>query len=214
LKKALYGIKKYPRAGYSRLEKYLQQEGFKKGIVDNNIYNKTIGDNQLIVVVYVDEIIFGGNMNNKGIFISQTKYIKEMLNKFRMEYCAPINTPMVISCKLRKYDEFPETNQTLYMSMIDILLYLTTSRLNIMQAIGLVAWFQVAPKETHVCSMKKIFIYLKGTLDFSLWYSRGEDFTLTSYTNVDWADNVVDRKSTRGRAFFLGNNVVSWLNNK
>jgi hypothetical protein len=107
-------------------------------------------------VVYVDDIIFGGNMkemfqefaiemqkefemsmlgelsfflglqisqSDKGIFISQTKYIKEMLKKFRMEYCTPINTPMVTGCKLRKNDESPKGNKTLYKSMIGSLLY-------------------------------------------------------------------------------------------
>jgi hypothetical protein len=66
--------------------------------------------------------------------------------------------------------------------MIGILLYLTTSRPDIMQVVGLVAWFQAAPKETHVQAVKIIFRYLKGTLDFILWYSRGEYFTLTTYT--------------------------------
>jgi hypothetical protein len=83
-----------------------------------------------------------------------------------------------------------------------------------MQAVGLVAWFQDAPKETHVKVVKIIFKYLKGTLDFDLWYSRGEYFTLTTYTDVDWVGNVDDRKSTSGGAFFLGNNLVSWLRKK
>jgi hypothetical protein len=247
LKKSLYGIKQAPRAWYSRLDKYLQQQGFKRGIVDNNIYIKTVGENQLIVVVYVDDIIFGGSMNkmcqefaiemqkefemsmlgelsfflglqisqfDKGIFISQTKYIKEMLKKFRMEDCAPVNTPMVTGCKLSKDDESLEENQTLYRSMIGNLLYVMTSRPDIMQAVGLVAWFQAAPKETHVQAVKIIFKYLKGTLDFGLWYSRGEYFTLTTYTDVDWAGSVDDRKSTSGGAFFLGNNLVSWLSKK
>jgi hypothetical protein len=56
-----------------------------------------------------------------------------------------------------------------------------------MQAVGLVARFQSAPKETHVQAIKRIFKYLKGTLDFGLWYSRSKDFTLTTYTDVDWA---------------------------
>jgi hypothetical protein len=62
LKKTIYGIKQAPRAWYSRLEKYLQQQGFKRGIDDSNFYIKTIAENQLIVVVYVDEIIFWGSM--------------------------------------------------------------------------------------------------------------------------------------------------------
>jgi hypothetical protein len=105
----------------------------------------------LIIVVYVDDIIFGSNddrmsqkfaeemqkefemsmlgelsfflglqitQTNKGIFISQTKYIKEMLKKFGMEDCKPVSTPMVTGCKLSKEDESKEANQTLYRSMI------------------------------------------------------------------------------------------------
>jgi hypothetical protein len=62
--------------------------------------------------------------------------------------------------------------------MIRILLYVTASRPYILQEVGLVAQFQGAAKETHVQAIKRIFKYLKGTLDFDLWYSRGEYFTL------------------------------------
>jgi hypothetical protein len=243
LKKALYGLKQAPRAWYSRLDKYLQQQGFKRGAANNNIYIKIDNENMLIIVVYVDDIIFGSNddrmsqnfaeemqkefemsmlgelsfflglqisQSSKGIFISQTKYIKEMLKKFRMEDCAPVSTPMITGCKLRKDDESPKANQTLYRSMIGSLLYVTTSRPYIMQAIGLVARFQSAPKETHVQAVKRIFRYLKGTLDFVLWYSRSKDFTLTTYTDADWEGSIDDKKSTSGGALFLGNCLVSW----
>jgi hypothetical protein len=128
LKKSLYGLKKTLRAWYSRLDKYLQQQGFKIGVVDSNIYIKTDIEDMLIIVVYVDDIIFGSNVDRmsqkfakemqkefemsilgessfflglqitqsrKGIFISQTKYIKEMLKKFGMEDCALVSTPMI-----------------------------------------------------------------------------------------------------------------------
>jgi hypothetical protein len=65
---------------------------------------------------------------DKGIFVSQTKYVKEILKKFRMEDCTLVSTPMVIGCKLRKNDESLEENQTLYRSMIRRLLYVRTSR--------------------------------------------------------------------------------------
>jgi hypothetical protein len=70
------------------------------------------------------------------IFISQTKYIIEMLKKFGMEDCKPITTPMQTSCKLSKDDYSKSTNQRQYMSMIGILLYVTTSRLDVMQEVG------------------------------------------------------------------------------
>jgi hypothetical protein len=137
-----------------------------------------------------------------------------MLKKFRMEDCALVNTPMVTCCKLRKYDEYLEENQTMYRSMIDNLLYVTASRLDIMQVVGLVAWFQDAPKHIHVQVVKRIFRYLKGTLEFVLWYSRGEYFTRTTYMGTDWVGSVDDRKSTSGGTLFLGNSLVSWLNKK
>jgi hypothetical protein len=83
---------------------------------------------------------------DEGIFISQTKYIKEMLNKFKMEVCKPMSTPMVTGCKLRKDDESKEADQRLYISMIFSPLYVTTSRLDVMKAVGQVIIFQVEPK--------------------------------------------------------------------
>ena len=67
-----------------------------------------------------------------GIFISQTKYIKEMLKKSRMEYCKSISTPMITSCKLREDDGSKEVDQRLYRPMTGSLLYVTSSRPDVM----------------------------------------------------------------------------------
>jgi hypothetical protein len=101
--------------------------------------------------------------SNQGIFISQTKYIREMLKRFRMEDCKPVITPMQTNCKLSKDDDSKSTDQRQYRSMIGNLLYVTTSRLDVMQVVGQVARFQAAPKESHVLAVKRIFRYLKGT---------------------------------------------------
>jgi hypothetical protein len=69
---------------------------------------------------------------NQGIFISQTKYIREMLKKFGMEDCKPVITPMQTSCKLSKDDDSKSTDQRQYRSMIGSLLYVTTLRPDIM----------------------------------------------------------------------------------
>jgi hypothetical protein len=119
------------------------------------------------------------------IFISQTKYIKELLKKFKMEYLKLVSTPMVTSCKLSKYDESKEVDQRLYRSMIGSLLYVTTSRLDVMQAVGQVEIFQVAPKETHVLPVKRILIYLKGTTDIGLWYQKGNELTMIAYKDAN-----------------------------
>jgi hypothetical protein len=94
---------------------------------------------------------------NQGIFISQTKYIREMLKRFGMEDCKPFTTPMKTNFKLSKDDDSKSTDQRKYRSMISILLYVTASRPDVMQAVGQVERFQVAPKESHVLVVKRIF---------------------------------------------------------
>ena len=82
-----------------------------------------------------------------GIFISQTKYIMDMLNKFRMKDCKPVSTFMVTGWKLRKDDEYKEVKKRCYRSMIGSFLYVTTSRLDVMQAAGQVSRFQQLQKK-------------------------------------------------------------------
>jgi hypothetical protein len=101
--------------------------------------------------------------SNQGIFISQTKYIREMLKRFKMEDCKPVITPMKTSCKLSKDDDSKSIDQRKYRSMIGSLLYVKSSRPDVMPAVGQVTQFQAAPKESHVLSIKRIFRYLKGT---------------------------------------------------
>lgn len=149
-----------------------------------------------------------------GIFISKSKYIKEMLKKFGMEDCKLASTPIIIGCKLRKDDESKEVDQKLYKSMIGRLLYVTSSRSYVMQAVGQVARFQATPKETHVLAVKRIFRYLKGTIEFGLWYPKGNKLTLVAYTDADWEGNIDDIKSTSGATFYLGDCLVSWSSKK
>jgi hypothetical protein len=130
--------------------------------------------------------------SNQGIFISQTKYIREMIKRFRMEDCKPFTNPMQTSCKLRKDDDSKSTDQRQYMSMIGSLLYVTAFRTYVMQAVGQVARFLTALNESHVLAVKSIFRYLKGTKEFGLWYPKGNDLSLIPYTDADWAGCIDD----------------------
>jgi hypothetical protein len=247
MKKFLYGLKQAPCAWYHRLDTYLQDKGFKRGTIDNNLYIKIEGNDMLIVLVYVDDIIFGSNnaslvkwfasamqskfemymigelsfflglqinQKSEGIFISQEKYLREMLKRFQKEDSKPMSTPMVTGCKLNKDDDSPDVDQSSYRSMIDSLLYITTSRPDIMHVVGMVGRYQAAPKQSHLLVVKRIFRYLKGTMDYGLWYPRNQNFQLSVYSDIDWANYVDERKSTSGGAFFLGDSLVSWLRKK
>lgn len=102
-----------------------------------------------------------------------------MLKKFGMENVKPVCTPMAIGCKLSKDVESWKIDQSIYRSMIGGLLYLTTTRPNIMNAIYLVAIFQQDPRETHVVVIVKIiFRYSKRTKDYGLWYPKRSNFTM------------------------------------
>ena len=127
------------------------------------------------------------SQTREGLFISQAKYLKDMLKRYGMEDCAPMSTPMTTNFKLSKDDDSPPADATHYRSIIGALLYLTAIRPDIMQAVGMAGRFQSAPKQSHLLAVKRILRYLKGTPDFGLWYPKSSTLTVTTYTDADWA---------------------------
>ena len=98
--------------------------------------------------------------------------------------------------------------------MIGSLLYLTTSRPDIMFSVCMCARFQANPKETHVIAVKRILRYLKHTPSIGLWYPKGAIFELVGYFDSDYAGYKVDRKSTSGGCHLLDRSLVSWSSKK
>jgi hypothetical protein len=76
------------------------------------------------------------------------------------------------------------------------------------------ARFQSNPKESHLLAVKRIFRYLKGTENMSLFYPRSDTFDLKGFTDADYAGDLVNRKSTSGTLQFLGSCLVSWASKK
>ena len=98
--------------------------------------------------------------------------------------------------------------------MIGFLLYLTTSRPDIMFTVCLCARYQSCPKESHLLTVKRIFRYLKDTPTLGLWYPKDSSFILHAYSNVDFGSCKLDRKSTSGTCQFLGKMLISWFSKK
>ena len=98
-----------------------------------------------------------------GIYITQSKYVKEILKFFGLEDSKPVSTPMVTGHKLSKNDDSTKVNQTLYRSMIGKLQYVVLSRPDIALSIGIVVRFFSNPSENHLMAVKRIMRYLKGT---------------------------------------------------
>ncbi|KAK8942669.1 hypothetical protein KSP39_PZI009511 [Platanthera zijinensis] len=149
-----------------------------------------------------------------GIFISQTKFTKELLKKFGMENATSMRTPMASAMSLDKDEKGKPFDETKYRSIIGSLLYLTASRPDIMFSTCVCARFQVNSKESHYIAAKRILRYLKGTPNLGLWYPRSNDSELIGFSDADFAGSKDDRKSTSGTCQFLGRRLISWSSKK
>ncbi|GKA05750.1 putative ribonuclease H-like domain-containing protein [Tanacetum coccineum] len=133
-----------------------------------------------------------------GIFISQDKYVDEILKKFRFTKVKTASTPIETQKPLLKDEDGEEVDVHMYRSMIGSLMYLTSSRPDIMFVVCACARYQVNPKVSHLHAVKRIFRYLKGQPKLGLWYPKDSPFDLVAYTDSDYARASLDRKSTIG----------------
>jgi hypothetical protein len=117
----------------------------------------------------------------EGTFISQTKYIQDILTKFGMKDVKPIKTPMRTNGHLDLDTEGNSVDQKVYWSMVGSLLYLCASRPDIMLSVYMCARFQADPKEVHLRAVKRILRYLVHAPKFGLWYPKGSTFDLIGY---------------------------------
>ncbi|GJV44020.1 putative ribonuclease H-like domain-containing protein [Tanacetum coccineum] len=148
--------------------------------------------------------------NKEGIFISQDKYVAEILKKFDLVHVKAAITPMETKLPLTKDEEAFDVDVHLYRSMIGSLMYLTASRPDIMYAVCVCSRFQVTPKTSHLNAVKRIFKCLKGKPNLGLWYPRESPLDLAAFSDSDYGGSNLDRKSTTGGCQFLGQRLISW----
>ncbi|GJR57987.1 putative ribonuclease H-like domain-containing protein [Tanacetum coccineum] len=178
VEKALYGLHQAPRAWYETLSTYLLDNRFQRGKIDKNLFIRRDKGDILLVQVYVDDIIFGSTKKSLC-----TEFEKMMHKKFQMSSIA--STPMETQKPLLKDEDGKEVDVHLYRSMIGSLMYLTSSRHDI--------------------------IYLKGQPKLGLWYLKDSPFDLVAYTNSDYAGASLDRKSTIGIGVNAGDSKLMLL---
>ncbi|GJS89484.1 retrovirus-related pol polyprotein from transposon TNT 1-94 [Tanacetum coccineum] len=186
LRKALHGLKQAPRAWYDELSKFLISKGFTK---DPPIPTRLF-------------------------FIKSCQIYFIDSEKHGMEKGQSIGTPMATKPKLDADLSGEPVDQTDYRSKIGSLMYLTSSRPDIVQVVCYCARYQARPTEKHLKEVKRIFRYLRGTIHMGLWYPKGSGFELTAFSDADHAGCVDTRKSTSGGIQFLGDKLVSWMSKK
>nr|GFB22875.1 hypothetical protein [Tanacetum cinerariifolium] len=173
IRKALYGLKQAPRVWYDELSKFLTSKGFTNGTIDPTLFT----------IRYEEDILLA-------------KYALKILHKHGMEKEQSIGTPMATKPKLDANLNGNPVDQTDYHSKIKSLMYLTSSRPDIVQAVCYSARYQSWPTEKHLKEVKKIFRYLRGTINMGQWYPNGSSFGLTAFSDADHAGCIDTRKST------------------
>ncbi|GJZ37746.1 retrovirus-related pol polyprotein from transposon TNT 1-94 [Tanacetum coccineum] len=189
LKTALYDLKQAPRAWYDMLSSFLISQHFSKGAVDPTLFTRQAG-NDLLLSSLIDRDKATEDSDfllPRGIFINQSKYASEIVKKYGLLTTDFVDTPMVEKNKLDEDLQGKQVNATLNRSMIGYLMYLTSSRPDLIYAVCLCALYQAKPTEKHLQAVKRIFRYLKGTINMGLWYSKDIDMLLTTYADADHA---------------------------
>ena len=140
------------------------------------------------------------NLEAGSIWIGQQTYTQDLLIRFKMDNCKPVDTPFETNTKLRKTEEGETTcDRGRYQSAVGSLLYLSTkTRPDIAYAVGVVSRYCSNPSSTHWVAVKRILRYLQGTSNLGLLYSTQFISTVSGYSDADWAGDVGDRKSTTG----------------
>ncbi|GJS47857.1 retrovirus-related pol polyprotein from transposon TNT 1-94 [Tanacetum coccineum] len=132
----------------------------------------------------------------RGIFLNQSKYTLGSLKKYGMESCDPVDTSMVEKSKLDEDLKGKAVDPTHYRRMIGTLMYLTSSRPDLVFVVCMCARYQARPTKKHLHAVKRIFRYLRGTVHWGLWYSKDSSIALTAFANAEHAGCQDTRRST------------------
>ena len=149
-----------------------------------------------------------------GLFLTQHKYIRELLANSNMSGAKDISTPMSTSQTLQLIDGTAAVDSTEFRRVIGSLQYLSLTRPDISFAVNKLSQFMHKPSTSHWTATKRLLRYLKQTIFYGIQINRAGSSVLHTYSDADWAGNVDDRTSTSAYISFLGPNPISWTSKK
>eukprot|EP00253_Pinus_taeda_P004703 PITA_04703 len=154
------------------------------------------------------------SQNATSIKLSQAKYARDLLERFRMTNYKPASTPFLSGVCLEDGGDTPLVDNTLYRQLVGSLLYLTHSRPDLSYAVGAVSRYVQEPHELHWNAAKRILRDVQGTITFGIHYVAGTALNLLGFTDSDSAGDNIDRKSTSGYSLSLGSSPICWSSKK
>ncbi|XP_050918383.1 secreted RxLR effector protein 161-like [Lathyrus oleraceus] len=149
-----------------------------------------------------------------GVLFVKRDNAENILKKFGMYGCKPIDIPLVVNEKLKKEDDGRLVDASMYRSLVGSLFYLTTLRPDLMFAASLLSRFMSKPSHLHPGAAKRVLRYVMGTMEHGIRFEKNSKLEAKGYCDSDWAGSVDDMKSTSGYVFNLGSGVISWYSKK
>uniref|UniRef100_A0A2N9FA47 Integrase catalytic domain-containing protein n=1 Tax=Fagus sylvatica TaxID=28930 RepID=A0A2N9FA47_FAGSY len=152
--------------------------------------------------------------SKEGIFVSQRKYVLDLLVETGMLACKPIDTPIEQNHRLGEDVDDTPVDRERYQKLVGKLIYLSHTRPDIAFAVSVVSQFMHAPCEKHMEAVYRILRYLKSAPGKGLMLYKNGHLEVEGYTDADWAGSITDRRSTSGYCTFVGGNLVTWRSKK
>uniref|UniRef100_A0A2N9ISY4 Reverse transcriptase Ty1/copia-type domain-containing protein n=1 Tax=Fagus sylvatica TaxID=28930 RepID=A0A2N9ISY4_FAGSY len=149
-----------------------------------------------------------------GLFLSQRRYISDLLKKTNMHEAKPVSSPLASSTVLSKFGGTALSDPSTYRSVVGSLQYLSLTRPDLAFAVNKVCQYMSHPTDDHWSAVKRILRYLKHTIHHGLLLHRTTTFSLQAFSDADWASCPDDRRSTTGYCIYLGRNLISWTSRK
>jgi len=152
-----------------------------------------------------------------GMVMHQQKYIGELLDKFEMKSCNSVSNPSKTNSKLDECSEEERVNSTNFRKIVGSLRYLCNSKPYIFYLVSVISKFMHDPKKPHLTAAKRILKYVKGTMGYGLLFSYGSKTNmneLIGYSDNNWCEDLIDRRSTLGYVFMSNDVATSWCTKK
>src|SRR3954469_3501928 len=151
-----------------------------------------------------------------GFFISQERYIQDLLARAALTDERTVETPMELHLSLRASDGDPLSDPTRYRHLVGSLVYLVVTRPDISYSVHILVQFVSAPTTVHYSHLLRVLRYLRGTisLSLSLFFPRSSSLQLQAYSDATWASDPLDRRSLSAYCVFLGGSLIAWKTKK
>ncbi|CAL2257036.1 unnamed protein product [Prunus armeniaca] len=183
LKKALYGLKQSPQAWFGRFTIAMKKFGYRQANTDHTLFIKHRAGVEV-------------TRSKHGLFLSQRKYVMDLLVDTGMLDCKPTDTPIVENHKLGVYVDQVSTNRERYQRLVGRLIDLSLTRPDIAYAVSVASQFIHSPSKDHMAAMMRILSYLKSAPGRGLLFKKNGHLDLEGYTDTNYAGNITDRRST------------------